>query len=70
MSTLDKRFRQLQLQAGINNVWPVVDCRWGYAAFVAYIIKVERKGLSTRWWVVEMDEEQHVSKIKPLCNYD
>lgn len=72
---LDKRFSQLQKQAGMDNVWPVVDCRWGYAAFIAYVVNIKCRDIIThkpytQWWVVEMTEDQHVSAIKPLCNYD
>lgn len=58
--------------AGENNVWPVVDCRWGYAAFVAYVIRLKHPTQPNEWWVAEMfdkDRRGHVTALKRICQY-
>lgn len=62
------QFKELTEKAG-SNYYPVVDCRWGYAAFVAYVFKIKHETLPDEWWVVEMNEEQKPIEIKRICNY-
>ncbi len=65
-SLLDQ-FREIEKKAAA--IIPVVDCRWGYAAFVAYVFKIDNGDKPSEYWVGEMGEDREVAAIKRICQY-
>lgn len=64
-----KRFRELEKLAGEKDILPVVDCRYGYAAFVAYVFRIRHKNIPDEWWVGEINEECRITKVYQICLY-
>lgn len=66
--TPTEHFRQLEEKAG-NNVYPVVTLRYGYAAFVAYVIRIKHQQQPDEWWVGELNKESEFVAVKRICQY-
>jgi hypothetical protein len=65
---LEKRFRELEKTA--EWFWPLVHCKWGYAAFFAYVFKIKPgENTPSEWWVGELDEDRKIVAVYQICQY-
>lgn len=49
---------------------PVVNSsRYGYAAFIAYVFKIQREGKTSLFFVLELDKKKKITRIKRICLY-
>ncbi len=63
-----KRFDELQELTDL--IQPVVSTRYGYAAFIAYIFKVETGPTTpSEWYVGEIDKDRNITAVKRICQY-
>lgn len=63
--TLYEQFRDLEKRC--DRMLPVVTDRYGYAAFVAYVFRINvGDDQPSEWWVGELDKDGEVSAIKRL----
>lgn len=63
--TLLEQFRDLERRSEIT--LPVVTDRYGYAAFVAYVFRINvGDDKPSEWWVGEVDEGMDVTAVKRL----
>lgn len=66
MSPLEQ-FRELEKLPGAK-VYPVATFRYGYAAFVAHVVKVEHADRPSDWYVGELDRNNEIVAVKKICD--
>ncbi len=66
MSPLEE-FRELEKLAK-GRSYPVVSMRYGYAAFVAHVLKIEHDDRPSDWYVGEVNKDNEIVAVKKICD--
>jgi hypothetical protein len=66
---LNKALYWIEKKCFYHNFPVVTILPKGYARFIAHIFRMKRQGKPSVWYLVSIDDEHEISKIKRICTY-